>query len=838
MQPRFLLRAAAVLLACLGVFVACGSDDSGVTRAMLAQGCLIDSDCSSPFVCAFKTCHQACNADADCSSTGPGSRCVISDRPFNVCQAPIPCSYNTQCPGVQVCGVDGQCRDQCKATKDCINGQLCVTGSCANPTELVDGGLPTTDGGVPNEGQTCSYNSDCAFPLVCRGGNCSYQCKADVDCPLGQSCLGHVCVLPNTGGDGGVCTPKTCNEVGANCGSALDGCGGIVSCGVGANGGCAAGTNCGGGGKANVCGTGSCVPQSCDQLGATCGFVSDGCGTILNCGGCPANQTCGGANIQNRCGCIPNDTAACAGKNCGDVVDNCGISVSCGGCSAPATCGGNGAANTCGCKPTTCAALGKNCGTIPDGCGGTLTCGACASGTCGGGGSANVCGAGGCTATTCGALGAGCGIVSDGCGNVLNCDQGGGCAAGTTCGGGGTANQCGCTARTCAKAGSNCGTIADGCGGTIPCGSCGGLQTCGGTGTPNVCGCAPRSCSALGYDCGVADDGCGTALACGVCPAGKTCGGSGIAHKCGTPSTGKSCVGSPAKCGPALGDDCCATDQVVGAIFNRKNDNTGADGKYPARVSDFYMDRYEVTVARFRAFLNAPDSLAYVSKAPAQGAGANPNLNGFGNTGWDSSWNANLRTNAAAYATHFNQFSTHTWTDTAGGFESWPINYVNWYQAFAFCIWDGGRIPTENEWLYAAEGGTQYRYYPWSNPPTSTAATNCIQDNWGGCGPGPQNSLLPPGYTGATGDSRWGTRNLGGGVSEWLLDIYNGNSNYLYNDCSLGDCADLQSAGPNNRVYYYNSVNSGLGRSEGRRSYNGADNANDGSFGIRCVRNK
>lgn len=833
MGGRVLFRAVAFVCLCIGVFVACGSDDSDVIRAQLAQGCLIDSDCNSPFVCAFKTCHQACNTDTDCKDLG--ARCVISDRPFNVCQPPIPCSYNTQCPGNQVCGVDGQCRDQCKADKDCITGQLCTTGSCANPTELVDGGLPTPDGGVPNEGQSCSYNSDCAYPLVCRNGGCAYQCKADIDCPLGQSCVNHLCVLPNSGGDGGVCIPKTCNEVGANCGTTLDGCGGVLTCGTGPNGGCAAGTTCGGGGKANICGNGSCVAQDCSQLGATCGFVSDGCGTVLNCGGCSAFQTCGGSGIQNRCGCTRDDAAACAGKNCGDVVDNCGISVSCGGCSAPSSCGGGGAANQCGCKKVTCAELGKNCGTIPDGCGGSLNCGNCASGNCGGGGSANVCGGNACTPTTCAAIGAGCGIISDGCGSVLNCDPPGGCPAGKTCGGGGTANQCGCTARTCAGSGANCDAISDGCGGTLNCGSCGGVQTCGGAGAPNVCGCQPRSCTALNYECGLADDGCGSALDCGVCPAGKTCGGSGVPHKCGVPSTGKSCANTPAICGPAHTDDCCAADKVVGSVFNRKNDNTGPDGKYPARVSDFYMDRYEVTVARFRKFLNAPDSLAYASSPFKQGAGANPHISGYGNSGWDTSWNTEMPVNASAYASRFNGYGSSTWTDVAGGSESWPINFVSWYEAFAFCIWDGGRLPTENEWLYDALGGTQYRYYPWSNPPSSTTFTNCVTENAGGCGPGSENYLIAVGSQSGSGDSRWGTRNLGGNAREWTLDIYN--NNYLWQDCSQGDCADLQS-NSGSRVYYANDVNAGLGRTVDRRSASGPNNTGDGSIGFRCARDK
>ena len=233
---------------------------------------------------------------------------------------------------------------------------------------------------------------------------------------------------------------------------ASDGCGGVLDCGM-----CADGLFCGGAGP-NICGNQACTPKTCAEQMADCGSASDGCSTLLDCGGCTAPQVCGANGMPNRC-------------------------------SEPT------------CVPTTCAAAGAQCGIISNGCGDTLDCGGCTGNlTCGGGGTANRCGDGPCTPKSCGEFGAQCGMIGDGCGGTIAC---GGCTAPLTCGGGGTANQCGtmCSPMSCSDLGAQCGAIDDGCGTNLDCGECNAPLTCGGAGTANQCGASCNQTCPSGYTC-------------------------------------------------------------------------------------------------------------------------------------------------------------------------------------------------------------------------------------------------------------------------------------------------------------------------------------------------
>lgn len=113
-------------------------------------------------------------------------------------------------------------------------------------------------------------------------------------------CCGCGGIASKCGGAPPACVPKTCQDLGANCGVASDGCGGLTaSCGT-----CTGGNCCGCGGVPNVCGGApTCTPLTCASLPAgTCGQQSDGCGGLTaNCGTCPTGQFCGGGG-PNKCG--------------------------------------------------------------------------------------------------------------------------------------------------------------------------------------------------------------------------------------------------------------------------------------------------------------------------------------------------------------------------------------------------------------------------------------------------------------------------------------------------------------------------------------------------------
>jgi sulfatase modifying factor 1 len=267
-------------------------------------------------------------------------------------------------------------------------------------------------------------------------------------------------------------------------------------------------------------------------------------------------------------------------------------------------------------------------------------------------------------------------------------------------------------------------------------------------------------------------------------------------------------------CGPAK-ESCCTSLPVPGGTFYRTYTSDGCNATAeadPATVSSFRLDKYDVTVGRFRQFANAWSS----GWRPAVGSGKHTHLNGgqglvnsLPEGGYEPGWStftsifgtkvsydffvapttAHLTSCSGGNLTtdlQFIPYSCNTWTDTPGTQENQPIVCVNWYEAYAFCIWDGGFLPSEAEWEYAAAGGSQQRLYPWGSADPGTANRYAIYHcNY------PTPALvctgafeIAPVGTPTLGAGRWGQLDLAGNVWQLTLDDY-----IPYTACI--DCAPL-----------------------------------------------
>lgn len=307
---------------------------------------------------------------------------------------------------------------------------------------------------------------------------------------------------------------------------------------------------------------------------------------------------------------------------------------------------------------------------------------------------------------------------------------------------------------------------------------------------------------------GTSTSGAATGGKGGTSSPGGSSGGKG--GSTGTPAgmPGPSCTGLAATCGPSGNEGCCTSLVVPGGTFYRSYDGLGfTDKSHPATVSDFVLDKYEATVGRFRAFVNA--GMGTQTAAPAAGAGAHPLIAG---SGWDSAWNAKLPADTTSLKTVLKCDSTltpkfQTWTDTPGDNENRPINCLTWYEAFAFCAWDGGWLPTEAEWNYAAAGGSEQREYPWgsgidpSKASYSGVEESCTGDGVPGCTP------ADVAFVGSkpAGNGRWGHADLAGNLMEWTLDYF-GNYPMPCVDCAnlvVDDCRAIRGG-----YFYYIPTNS------------------------------
>ena len=159
-------------------------------------------------------------------------------------------------------------------------------------------------------------------------------------------------------------------------------------------------------------------------------------------------------------------------------------------------------------------------------------------------------------------------------------------------------------------------------------------------------------------------------------------------------------------------------------------DRDGGRDEYPRHVIEidpFYIDKYEVTNARYLEFVKATNHR--VPQNPK-----NPTRNLWEGIGIPAS------------------------------LADRPVINVDWSDADAYCTWAGRRLPREAEWEKAAKGNNDWRF-PWGNVEPTDGHLNFNQ-KWVG-----EKTLMPVGSY-EKGKSPYGVYDMAGNVWEWVNDWY------------------------------------------------------------------
>ena len=163
--------------------------------------------------------------------------------------------------------------------------------------------------------------------------------------------------------------------------------------------------------------------------------------------------------------------------------------------------------------------------------------------------------------------------------------------------------------------------------------------------------------------------------------------------------------------------------------------------RHTVYLDAYQISKYEVTNAQYKAFMDA---------------------GGYTNSAYWTTDGWNWRTTHSVTEPYY-------WSsgelNSGIAFPNYPVLGVTWYEAYAFCNWTGGHLPTEAQWEKAARY-TDARYYPWGS---TWDASKC--NSYENVSPDTFCYSSPVGYFTA-GVSSYGVYDMAGNVWEWVNDLY------------------------------------------------------------------